>query len=189
MSAAVGDGVVALAGVVGAVCGNARNLFFCRDLAEQTGQTGASPMWFPVISTARISSVFSSIPRWTLRQTRRLELPCLRACHSPSPSAAASRPSHRQRATLPQRLVVGRPVPGLVARRYVSAHGRQLPRWIHERNPLPDLRNKAARRARRRREGRESRGPCMERKLGIQLDERPLVTTRVTPASGACRAG
>jgi len=38
-------------------------------------------MWFPVISTAQISSVCSLIPRWILRQTRRLGPPCLRACH------------------------------------------------------------------------------------------------------------
>ena len=37
-----------------------------------------------VISTARTSSVSASIPRWTLRQTRRLGPPCLRAFHSPS---------------------------------------------------------------------------------------------------------
>ena len=47
---------------------------------------GASPMWLPVTSTARISNVSSSIPRWSLRQTRRFGPPCLRACHSPSPS-------------------------------------------------------------------------------------------------------
>ncbi len=49
-----------------------------------TGST--SPMWLPVSSTARTSNVSSSIPRWTLHQTRRLGPPCLRACHSPSPS-------------------------------------------------------------------------------------------------------
>jgi hypothetical protein len=32
---------------------------------------GASPMWLPVTSTARISNVSSSIPRRSLRQTRR----------------------------------------------------------------------------------------------------------------------
>jgi hypothetical protein len=39
-----------------------------------------------VNSAARISSVFSSIPMWILRQTRRFVPPCLRAFHSPSPS-------------------------------------------------------------------------------------------------------
>ena len=37
-------------------------------------------MWLPVISTARISSVSASMPRCILRQTRRLEPLCLRAC-------------------------------------------------------------------------------------------------------------
>jgi hypothetical protein len=36
--------------------------------------------------TTRTSSVSSSIPRWILRQTRRLGPPFLRAFHSPSPS-------------------------------------------------------------------------------------------------------
>src|SRR5690554_6390345 len=47
---------------------------------------GASPMSLVVNSAARISSVFSSIPTWILRHTRRLVPPCLRAFHSPSPS-------------------------------------------------------------------------------------------------------
>lgn len=42
---------------------------------RRSGKTGASPMWLPVISTARISKVSSSIPRWILRQTRRLGWP------------------------------------------------------------------------------------------------------------------
>jgi hypothetical protein len=46
---------------------------------------GASPTSLLVTSTARISSVCSSIPRWTLRQTQRFAPPCLRAFHSPSP--------------------------------------------------------------------------------------------------------
>jgi hypothetical protein len=40
-----------------------------------------------VASIARISSVFSSIPICILRQRRRFDPPCLRAFHSPSPSA------------------------------------------------------------------------------------------------------
>ena len=35
---------------------------------NRSGRTGASPIWLPVISTARTSSVRSSIPRWMLRQ-------------------------------------------------------------------------------------------------------------------------
>ncbi len=48
---------------------------------------GASPMLLLVTATARTSSVSSSIPMWILRQRRRLGPPCLRAFHSPSPSA------------------------------------------------------------------------------------------------------
>ena len=40
---------------------------------------GASPMLLPVTSTARTSSVSSSIPMCILRHMRRLEPPCLRA--------------------------------------------------------------------------------------------------------------
>jgi hypothetical protein len=87
-----------LARVEGAVCGDAADLLIGRDLIEEFGQhvRGAlepmalrrspSPTSLVVNSAARISSVFSSIPIWILRQTRRLEPPCLRAFHSPSPS-------------------------------------------------------------------------------------------------------
>ena len=53
---------------------------------RSSGSIGASPMSLVVTSIARTSSVCSSIPRWILRQTRRLAPPCLRAFHSPSPS-------------------------------------------------------------------------------------------------------
>ena len=61
-----------------------------------TGST--SPTLLEVTSTARISSVSSSIPRWILRRepcpplvrgpwrALRFDPPCLRVCHSPSPS-------------------------------------------------------------------------------------------------------
>ena len=80
----VGDGVVTVAGVVGTVSRDAPDLFITGIWLSRSGSTGASPMWLPVISTARTSSVSSSIPRWIFRQTRRLGPPCLRACHSPS---------------------------------------------------------------------------------------------------------
>ena len=47
---------------------------------------GASPTSLLVTTTALISNVCSSVPRWTLRQTRRLAPPCGRAFQSPSPS-------------------------------------------------------------------------------------------------------
>lgn len=43
---------------------------------------GASPTLLAVISMARISSVFLSTPKWTLRHRRRFPPPCLRACRS-----------------------------------------------------------------------------------------------------------
>ena len=49
----------------------------------------------------------------------------------------------RQRAPALQRLVVGRPVPGLVGWECRSAHAPQLPRWIHGMNPSADLCNRA----------------------------------------------
>jgi len=194
-----------------------------------------------VTSTARISSVCSSIPRWTFRQTRRFGPPCLRVRRENSPpdcflilltplafafdldpcavdqemqralrppmrdvhgqrllataqcaevrhrplqpnqpeqaldeprrlserqaeqnlhrqagldgriavdglppplASRLSLPGHlgikpdRQRAPALERLVVGRPVLGLVGRCVRSAHDPQLSRWIHEMNPL-----------------------------------------------------
>ena len=50
-------------------------------------RVGASPILLVVTPTARISSVSSSIPRCSLRQRRFFDPPCLRAFHSPSPSA------------------------------------------------------------------------------------------------------
>ena len=86
MGTAICNRIVAFARVVGAISRNATDFLVLRDLVEKVGRMGASPMWLPVTSTARISNVSSSIPRWSLRQTRRFGPPCLRACHSPSPS-------------------------------------------------------------------------------------------------------
>lgn len=51
------------------------------------GNTGASLMLLLMTSTARTSSVSSSMPMCILRQRRRLGSPCLRAFHSPLHSA------------------------------------------------------------------------------------------------------
>ena len=48
---------------------------------------GASPMLLLVTSTVRTSSVSSSMPMCILRHMRRLQPPCLRTFHSPSPPA------------------------------------------------------------------------------------------------------
>src|SRR6056297_953708 len=50
-----------------------------------------------------------------------------------------------QRAPALERFIVGWPVPGLVGRGCRSAHGAQLPRWIHKMNPSRDLCNRAHR--------------------------------------------
>ena len=111
---------------------------------------GASPMLLLVTSTALISSVSSSIPRWTFRQMQRLAPPCLRAFHSPSPSAShtvsgSNQPlthaSMRCRATDQQRTapfqgcVVRLPVCGAVGRGCGFGHPRELTFWSHAGNP------------------------------------------------------
>lgn len=67
--------IMALARITGAVSGDALDLLACRDLVERVGQDVCgtlgpvalrrlpSPMWLPVISTARTSNVCASIPR------------------------------------------------------------------------------------------------------------------------------
>jgi hypothetical protein len=77
---------MALAGVEGTIGGDAGDLLIGGIWSSSSGSMGASPTSLVVNSAARISSDFSSIPMWILRQTRRLEPPCLRAFHSPSPS-------------------------------------------------------------------------------------------------------
>jgi len=86
------DRIVALAHVIGAIhCPAGDCNAICREGAvtrpvswssgiwsRRPGRIGASPMCLPVISTARISSASSSIPRWSLRQTRRLGPPVAR---------------------------------------------------------------------------------------------------------------
>ena len=69
-----GDGIVALARVAGPVCSNAGDVVIGWDLARvwlsNSGSMGASPTSLLATSTARISSVWSPIPRWTFYQTR-----------------------------------------------------------------------------------------------------------------------
>ena len=85
-----------------------------------------------------------------------------------TPASWCGLPAHlgiepdRQRSAALERFIVGWPVPGLVGWRCGSAHGFQLPRWIHEMNPKRDLCNRAPesartarfREARRRPEGK-----------------------------------
>jgi hypothetical protein len=49
----------------------------------------------------------------------------------------------RKRAAAFQRTIVGSSVRSLVGRRCWFAHANQLPPWIHEMNPAPDLCNRA----------------------------------------------
>ena len=57
------------------------------------------------------------------------------ACRHGIPTHLGVKPD-RQRAAALERFVKGWPVPGLVSRWCRSAHACQLPRWIHEMNPL-----------------------------------------------------
>src|SRR6056297_1063880 len=87
MGTTVGDGVVASTRVVGAVCGDRPDLYVVSDLAEKLGQHRRVTDVAPGNLDGTVSSVCSSTPMWILRQRRRFAPPCLRACHSPSPSA------------------------------------------------------------------------------------------------------
>ena len=67
--------LVAFAGVTGPVSGDADDFLNGRDWSRSSGSMGASPTLLPVTSTARTSSVSSSIPMCILRQMRRLGPP------------------------------------------------------------------------------------------------------------------
>ena len=67
-----------------------------------------------------------------------VRLPASLPCRRSLPDHGGVEPD-RQRATLLQRFVIGRPVPGLVGGRSGSAHALQLPCWIHKMNPSPYL--------------------------------------------------
>jgi hypothetical protein len=54
---------------------------------NKSGSIGTSPIPLLITSTARISYVSSSIPICILRHSPRMDPPCLRAFHAPSPSA------------------------------------------------------------------------------------------------------
>ena len=71
----------------------------------------------------------------------------------------------RQRTAALERCVVVRPVSGLVGRGYGSAHALQLPCWIHEMNPSPDLCNRAR--------GGSSQAPRQLRRPRADAAERP----------------
>lgn len=60
------------------VGGDAADLLIGRVLVEQFGQPGGITHLLVVNSAARISSVFSSVPIWIMRRTRRFGPPCLR---------------------------------------------------------------------------------------------------------------
>ena len=82
-----GNRLVAFTRVIRPICGNAADVLIGGIWFRSSGSMGASPMLLLVTSTARTSSVSSSMPMCILRHMRRLEPPCLRAFHSPSPSA------------------------------------------------------------------------------------------------------
>ena len=83
MDAAIRDRVVALARVIGAVAGHGTDLLVWRDLVEQLGQNRriadrGGDFDRPDLQRSLVD------PEVDLGHRRRLEPPCLRACHSPS---------------------------------------------------------------------------------------------------------
>lgn len=93
---------------------------------SRSGRSGASPVWRPVISTARTSSVRSSIPRWVLRQTRRMRTLCLRTFQSLLPSAAQQ--AHSKDAVEGGLRIRCHTLPGKVSRSDVPRGGKQQQR-------------------------------------------------------------
>lgn len=71
----------------------------------------------------------------------------------------------RQRASTLERLIVGRPVPGLVGQACGSAHADQLPCWTHDMNHRRNLCNRAVsrRNSLTRREDQRHRKGCRDR--------------------------
>jgi hypothetical protein len=65
------NGIMAIAGVIGAVCCDAPISWSAGIWLSSSDSIGGSLMLRPVASTARTSNVFSSILRWILRQTCR----------------------------------------------------------------------------------------------------------------------
>ena len=59
--------------------------FMLRYLHQKFGQHGVSPTRLSVTSMARVSSVWASMPKCTLRRCRRYSAPCFLRLHSPSP--------------------------------------------------------------------------------------------------------
>jgi hypothetical protein len=82
-----GPKVELLPGVMDEIIEALRGPFCLQIVYHRPDSIGASPMLLLVTSIARTSSVSSSIPMCILRQMRRLEPPCFRTFHSPSPSA------------------------------------------------------------------------------------------------------
>jgi len=81
------DGIVAGLCIVSPIGAHARDDLILWICSSSSGNMGASPTRLPVTSIARFSSVSASTPRWILRHCRRLDGPCLRLHHSPSPTA------------------------------------------------------------------------------------------------------
>lgn len=100
MGTPIGNGVMTSTGVIGPVCRDHAYPLILWYLGQQVWQhrcithviAGDFALGEYFVFTcrqwiARISSVSASIPTCTLRHWRGLDGPCLRVCHSPSPSA------------------------------------------------------------------------------------------------------
>jgi hypothetical protein len=162
MGIAGGNRLGVFSRVIRPICSEAADVLIGWDLIKQFGQSRSSPILLVVTSTARTSSVSSSIPPlgstfgcacravvrhvWiatSLKLCCRLRLPLGSGAHailgSNQPLTNASmccQPVDRQRSTLLETVIVRRPVCGLVLRCGPAAHTSQLLGRIHNMNPL-----------------------------------------------------
>ena len=99
-----------------------------------------------VVTTARNGAEMKAQMLASYQLDRRVavvRLPTTSAGRRGRPGHRGIEPDRQRTATL-ERFVAGVPVPGLAGRGCGSAHGVQLPCWIHKMNPPWDLCNRAA---------------------------------------------
>jgi hypothetical protein len=82
-----GNRLMAFTRVIRTICGNTADVLIGWDLIREFGRHGSLPDVAAGDFYCPNPGVSSSMPMCILRQMRRLEPPCLRAFHSPSPSA------------------------------------------------------------------------------------------------------
>jgi hypothetical protein len=159
VGASIRNGIVAIARVVGPVCGHAADLLLRWDLAEQIGQhrrvadVVSGDLDRPDLQLQQALHETRGLAQRHAEQHLHGETGLNGGIATGLPAAAlAGRRSvllhlgvepDRQRASACECLVRGWPVRRLVGRRGGFAHACQLPRWIHKMNPSRALCNKA----------------------------------------------